>query len=646
MTGERELTLKAVLAGVVMAIVFGAANAYLGMKAGQTVSATIPAAVIGLALFRLPFYRGGVLEQNIARTAASVGEALVAGAIFTIPAFLLADVGGRKIWTDLRAHFWEATFILLAGGLIGVMFIIVLRRPLCVDAALPFPESTASAEIVKAGAEGGTRTRYIFGAMGLGALLQILKSDKGFLLFREYMAGFLAFPASVVRHFDFRREPLAGVTHAGGIPYSTPSISPALMGIGYIVGPRVGAINFAGGVLAWWVLIPLLLFFDPDLPRRLGQSSWEVISYTVWYNVVRPIAVGAMLVGSGYTLYSMREALVRSLRGAVAASAGARAAVAADPTDRDLPLVWIALSTAALIIPIAAIYYHFTSSITASLAAALIMTVAGFVLSAVGGYLVGLVGGSNQPVSGLTLSALIVAALVMLVLGAKGLAGVAAVLGVAGVVCCACCTSGSLIQDLKAGQLLRGTPWKMEVVEIIAVILTSVTVMVPIIVLHQSELASGGIGGKTLPAPQAGLMAQLAAGIVGGQMPWGLILMGIALGFALILISAPSPMLIAVGMYLPFETVAAIFLGGVIQWIAARRGVDEEKGTLVASGLIAGEAIVGILLAVLFVAGVPSMTRALTGTDELALYTRYGGYLSLAALGTLAYALVEVPRRR
>jgi putative OPT family oligopeptide transporter len=522
----------------------------------------------------------------------------------------------------------------------------VLRRALCGDAGLPFPESTASAAIVKAGAEGGPRTRYIFGALGLGALLQILKSDKGCLVFREYLSGFLAFPSSVVRHFDLRREPLAAVTHGGGIPYSTPAISPALIGIGYIVGPRVGAINFAGGVLAWWVLIPLLLFFDPDLPRRLGQAPWEVTTHTVWYNIVRPIAVGAMLVGSGYTLYSMRQALARSLRGAWAASAGARAGAAADPTDRDLPLGWIAAATAVLLVPITAIYYHFTSSLGASLAAALIMTVAGFVLSAVGGYLVGLVGGSNQPVSGLTLSALIVAALVMLVMGAKGLAGVAAVLGVASVVCCACCTSGSLIQDLKAGQLLRGTPWKMEVVEIIAVILTSVTVMVPIIVLHQSELASGGIGGKTLPAPQAGLMAQLAGGIVGGQMPWGLIVMGIALGFALILISAPSPMLIAVGMYLPFETVAAIFLGGVIQWIAARRGAEEEKGTLIASGLIAGEAIVGILLAVLFVAGVPSITRALTGADELALYTRYGGWLSLGALAVLGYALVEVPRRR
>jgi putative OPT family oligopeptide transporter len=648
MNGPRELTFKAVLAGVVMAIVFGSANAYLGMKAGMTVAATIPAAVIGLALFRLPFFRGGILEQNIMRTAASVGEALVAGAIFTIPAFLLADVGGGRIWTDLRAHFWEATFILLAGGLIGVMFIIVLRRPLCVESDLPFPESTASAEIVKAGEAGGSRTRYIFGAMGLGAALQILKSDKGLLLFREYLDGFIRLPASVVRHFDFRREPLAAVTHTGGIPFATPAISPALLGIGYIVGPRVGAINFSGGVIAWWILIPLLLFFDPDLPRRLGQGSeapWEVVSYTIWYNIVRPIAVGAMLVGAGYTLYSMREALVRSLRGAMDASAHARPGRAADASDLDIPFRWIVLSTAALILPITAIYYHFTGSLASSIAAALIMTVAGFVLSAVGGYLVGLVGGSNQPVSGLTLAALVIAALVMLAMGVKGLSGVAAVLGVASVVCCACCTSGSLLQDLKAGHLLRGTPWKMEVVEIIAVVLVALTVMIPIIVLHESEIASGGIGGKTLPAPQAGLMAQLATGIAGGQMPWGLILMGVAFAFALILISAPSPMLIAVGMYLPFETVAAIFVGGVLRWIASRRGADEETGTLVASGLIAGEAIVGILLAVLFVAGVPSLTRALTGADELAVYTRYGGSLSLAAFALIAYALIVTPGR-
>ncbi len=653
MKGEPELTFKAVAAGVVLALVFGAANAYLGMKAGLTVAATIPAAVLGLALFRLPFYRGGVLEQNIMRTGASVGEALVAGAIFTIPSFLLVNVGGQRLWTGLREHYWEATFILIAGGLLGVMFIIVLRRPLCVEAALPFPESTASAEIVKAGQEGGDRPKYIFGAMGLGALIQFLKSDKGFQIFRESSGGFLSFPSSVIHHFGFRKEALGDVTHTGGIPYATPAASPALLGIGYIIGPQLSAINAAGGVLAWWVLIPLILFLDPDLPRRLGQTgapSWDVVSYSVWYNIVRPIAVGAMLVGAGHTMFTMREALMRSLRGALEAYARARGGAATDPADTDLPLKWILLATVGLVIPTTAIYYQYTGSLGAALLAAAVMTVTGFVLSAVGGYLVGLVGSSNQPLSGLTLSALLIAALVMVVIGVKGVPGVAAVLGVASVVCCACSTSGSLIQDLKAGHLLRGTPWKMQVVEIITVVLVSLSLMLPIIALHEAEIASGGIGGRTLPAPQAGLMAQLATGIVGGEMPWGLVLMGLALGLALVMIEAPAPMLIAVGMYLPFDSVSAIFVGGLLKWISDRltapehRATVDEKGVLVASGLIAGEALVGILLAVLFVSGLPSLTRVLTGQDELTLYTRYGGWMSLAAFAALAWSLVLVPR--
>ena len=651
---EPELTFKAVASGLVLALIFGAANAYLGMKAGLTVAATIPAAVIGLALFRLPFYRGGVLEQNVMRTAASVGEAQVAGAIFTIPAFLLAEAGGARIWTDLRSHFWEATFLLLAGGLIGVLFIIVLRRPLCVEADLPFPESTASAEIVKAGQQGGDAPRYIFGAMGLGALLQLLKSERGFQLFRESVDGFLAFPAAVVRHFNFRKEPIGEVAHLGGIAWATPAVSPALMGIGYIIGPRLAAINAAGGIIAWWTLIPLILFLDPDLPRRLGQPSdaWDVLAHSVWYNVVRPIAVGAMLVGAGHTLFRMRAALARSLRGAWQASTRARAGGSADPAETDLSLRWILAGSAVLVVAASGLYYHYTQSLAAAAAAALILTVAGFVLSAVGGYLVGLVGSSNQPVSGLTLSALVLAALAMTLIGVRGVAGVTAALGVAAVVACACCTSGSLIQDLKAGQLLRGTPWKMELVELIAVLVVSLFLMLPIIALHEANLATGGIGGRALPAPQAGLMAQLAVGIVGGQMPWGLILMGVAFGLALILIEAPSPMLIAVGMYLPFETVAAIFAGGLLKWACdrraapERRAASEEAGVLVASGLIAGEAILGILLAALYLGGVESLTRSLTGAQELSLYTRYGGYLSLAAFAAIAYALIVIPGRR
>ena len=661
---EREFTFKAVLAGIIMAAVFGAANAYLGMKAGQTVAATIPAAVIAIALFRLPFFRGGVLEQNLTRTAASVGEALVAGAIFTIPAFMMVNIGGQRLWVDLRSHFWTGTVILLAGGLLGICFIIILRRPLCVESDLPFPESVASAEIVKAGQQSGTDApKYIFGAMGLGALLQLFKDEKGFQIFRDTVSGFVQFPKSVIGYFGFQKEPIGDVSYTGAVAYSTPSASPALIGIGYIIGPRLAAINFSGGVIAWLVLIPLVLFIDPDLPHRVGASSggtapWDLVSYTVWYNVVRPIAVGAMLVGAAYTLYSMRDSILRSIRGAFGMHhAAGETAATRTRLDTDIPLKWIVIATVALVVPITVIYHHFAGSWGAAVLAALVMTLTGFFLAAVGGYLVGLVGSSNQPVSGLTLAALVVAAVMMVAIGVRGLGGVAAVLGVASVVCCACCVSGSLIQDLKAGYLLGGTPWKMELVEVLAVTAISFFLLFPIMALHQANLASGGIGGRELPAPQAGLMAQLAQGIVGGQMAWGLLLIGCLFGVTLVMIGAPSPMLIAVGMYLPLETTSAIFVGGAMKWLAdtlagrqnfspEQKGKYEERGTLLASGFIAGEAITGILLAFLFVAGIPSLTTLLTGLKNLPFLDAWGGRLSLVAFAAIAYCLVRVPLRK
>ncbi len=657
-----EFTLRALILGILMAVVLGAANAYLGLRAGMTISATFPAAVIAIAAFRLPFMRGSVLEQNIARTTASVGEALVAGAIFTIPAFVMVEVGGKKLWTTF--NYWETSFILLIGGVLGVLFVILLRRTLVEDAELPFPESYACYEIVKAGQKGESGAKYVFGALGIGMLIEIFKNGSGLTLLRESTEFFIRFPRSVVHHFFPNKQPMGDITHTGGIAFATPAASPALIGVGYIIGPRLAAINFAGGVLAWFVFIPMILFLNPNLMQQLsvnGTPNWHELSYTVWYNNVRPIAVGAMLVGALYTLWSLRDSLVKAFRGAMSRQAG-EAAVAAKAESRleqDINLRYILISTFLLIVPVTLIYYYFTGNFGGAIVAALIMTLTGFLFSAVGGWLVGLVGGSNQPISGLTLSTLIVAALVMVAIGVTGLAGIGAVLAVSAVVCCASAMAGDMIQDLKVGQLIGGTPWRMEVAEIISTVVVSFVLVFPIMILHEGNIAAGGIGiGDTaLPAPQAGLMAQLAKGIVGGEMPWGLILIGIGFAVALILVKAPAPMLIAVGMYLPLETTFAIFVGGLIKGAAdrvvARQLTGEQKitfeniGILLASGFIAGEALTGVLIAGLVLMGIPSLTEFFFGIEMFPWVDGApGGWLALAVFALLIYALVMYPLRK
>jgi putative OPT family oligopeptide transporter len=653
-----ELTIKAVVLGVLMAAVLGAANAYLGVKAGQTVSATFPAAVLAIAAFRLPFFRGSVLEQNIARTSASVGEALVAGAIFTIPAFVMVSVGGQRLWT--KFNYWETSFILLIGGLLGIFFIILLRRTLTVDSGLPFPESRACAEIVKAGQGGETGARYVFGAMGLGMLLQVLKDSSGLRLFRESVEFVRELPASVVKHFDSSRTALGEVSHGGAIAVATPAISPALIGVGYVIGYRLAAINFSGGVLAWLVFIPLALFLNPELPRQLAVGGatpdTSEIVFSVWYNQVRPIAVGAMLVGAIWTLWGMRESIGTAFRAALRKGSAVEGKTR---LERDLDLRTILIGTVALVVPMTWIYWHFSGSLVGAAISAVVMLVLGFLFSAVGGYLVGLVGGSNQPISGLALSTLIVAALLMVSFGVTGLAGIGAVLAVAAVVCCACAVSGDMIQDLKVGQILGGSPRAMQIAQIISTVIVAFVLVFPIIILHEGNIARGGLGlgDRELPAPQAGLMAQLAQGIVGGEMPWGLILFGMCFSIALVLLKAPSPMLIAVGMYLPLETTGAIFLGGCIKaWVERRTkrrelaGADtdrvENRGILVASGLIAGESLTGVLLSGIVLAspGFRSITGTIFGVDQLAwVGGPAGAWTSLLALAAIVWVLVKIP---
>ena len=646
-----ELTVKAVVLGVVLAAIMGAANAYLALKAGQTVSATFPAAILALAAFRLPFFRGTILEQNIARSAGTVGEALAAGAIFTIPAFLLVSVNGERLWTEF--DYWQTSLILLIGGILGVLFITLLRRTLAVDAGLPFPESKACAAIVKAGQAGATGAKYVFGAMGLGVLIQIFKDGAGIRLFRDSVEYFRQLPASVIHHFDSSRTPLGESQHRGAVAFATPSISPALIGVGYIIGFRLSAINFSGGVLAWLVFIPFAFFLDPGLAAKMGGAPEGEVIFSVWYNLVRPVAVGAMLVGAAKTMLGMRSSIAQAFGGAFRKRS---TSLASSRLERDIDSRGILLGIVGLTIPMTWIYWTFTQNLLGAIVAAVVMLALGFLLSAVGGYLVGLVGGSNQPVSGLTLSALILAALLMVAFGVTGLQGVGAVLGVSAVVCCAICVSGSLIQDLKVGHLLGGTPRKMEIAEIVATITTAFVLVFPMLVLHKANIKLGGIGigDPELSAPQAGLMAQLAQGIVGGEMPWGLILFGMCFSLALILMNAPAPTLIAVGMYLPFETTGAIFVGGCIKWladsIAKRRGVAGDDfdnfGSLVASGLIAGESLTGVFMAglVLLSGSFVSLTKTFFGVDQFAWVAGpAGAWASLVALAAIVWVLVKIP---
>ncbi|KPJ94170.1 MAG: hypothetical protein AMS18_04225 [Gemmatimonas sp. SG8_17] len=563
-----ELTVKAIVLGALMAVALGAANAYVGMRAGLTVAATFPAAVVAMAALR--GFGGTVLEENIARTTASVGEALVAGAIFTIPAFIISGA-----WSELR--YIESTAIMLIGGVLGVLFVIVLRRTLVVEADLPFPEAIAAAEIVKAGQGGRTGASYLFGAMGIAALWELLKNSNGVQYVLDSSNRFFSFGRSTIEILQQRIE------YAGGTLLATPHASPMLMGVGFIVGTRISAVLFAGAVTGWLLLVPLALFLNPGLTATMGAGDSMVdLATTVWSRQIRPLAVGTMIVAAFYTLFNLRQSLVAGIGKA---------------------LKNINVATFVL-------YNHFSQRFSAALTLTVVMVVVGFLFAAVAGYLVALIGSSNNPISGLTLSALIIAAVLMVLLGVTDVHGVAAVLGVAGVVCCAAGIAGDMMQDLKVGHILGGTPYKMQIGEIIGVIFAALILALPLMALHRAYT----IGSAELPAPQAGLMALMANGIVAGEMAWPLVIVGMFLAFALILIKAPAPMLIAVGMYLPFESTAAIFVGGLVRWLFSialkRNGASDEEatraentGVLISSGFIAGESLMAVLLALLVIAG-------------------------------------------
>jgi putative OPT family oligopeptide transporter len=586
-----ELTVKAVLLGALMAVVLGAANAYLGMKVGLTVAATFPAAVVAMAALR-PF-RGTILEENVARTSASVGEALVAGAIFTIPAFVIAGV-----WEEI--HLYEAAAIMLVGGVLGVFFVIVLRRTLVEEAGLPFPESMAAAEIVKAGQGGQTGAKFVFGSMGLAALWEIFVNSRGLQFISDHANGWFPFRGSQIELVGETK------TFGGGVRWESPGALPALFGVGFIVGPQVSAILFAGAVLGHLFLAPLALFLQPELATGIaGDESWLGLAGEVYGNQVKPLAVGAMIVAAFYTLWNLRKQLISGISKGFAEIGGGRGTGAdANRLEVDLSLKRVGFAIIALSVVLFFLYRYFTKSIGGSLILTLVMVVLGFLFAAVAGYLVGLIGSSNNPISGLTLSTLIIAAVLMVALGVSGSAGIAGVLGVAGVVCCSCGIAGDMMQDLKVGHVLGGTPWRMQVGEIIGVIPAALVLPAVLLALDRTYT----IGSEALSAPQAGLMAMMAKGIVGGAMAWPLVIAGMFFALGMILIRAPAPMLIAVGMYLPFYATAGIFVGGVFRWamdsFLKKKDVTEERkrkaentGVLISSGLIAGGALTAVVIA-------------------------------------------------
>jgi len=651
-TQMKELTFKALFLGVILAMILGAANAYLGLKAGMTVAATFPAAVIAMAVLR-PL-KGTILEENLARTTGAVGEALAAGAIFTIPAFVLAGV-----WAEF--DYLKSTLLMLVGGILGVLFVIILRRTLIEDQTLPYPESKACAEIVKAGQGGQSGAKYVFGSMGMAALIELLQNENGFQIIKNKISGFLQFSSSKLSLTDTENNLIETVkgtgetlkaqfNYRGGMLLESPTSSPAFIGVGYIIGFKLSAITFSGGVFGWLFIMPIILFLmGIQLEPFSLTEGWATMAKSAYNSTVKPVAVGGMLVGAFYTLFKMRSNLISGLsRGLHDIRTAGDSGNRTSRIDKDAPFGMVLIAIGVLVLCMVILYQTFSSNWGSALLAAIIMALAGFVFAAVAGYLVGIIGSSSNPISGLTLTTLLIAALLMVLVGMKGDPGVAAVLAVASVVCCVAGVAGDMMQDWKVGYILGGTPWRMQIGGMIGVIAASLVLVLPIMLLHQAN----GIGSDALPAPQAGLMAMMSRGIVGGEMAWPLVIAGMLFAVALIFIGSPSPMLISVGMYLPFSTTFAIFIGGAIKQILDRtarnrirnemdRETLENTGLLLASGCVAGEALTGILLAGLVVADFD--LRSSLGIAE-----SFEGFwwLGLLVFLILAYVLIRVPLQR
>ena len=638
-----QLTVKAIILGIVLSVVLAGANAYLGLFAGLTVSASIPAAVISMAILSL-FKSSNILENNIVQTAASAGESLAAGVIFTLPALIL--LGYWEVFDNL----WVMAIAGL-GGLLGVLFTIPLRRSLIVEEGLTYPEGTATAEVLRVGDSARAR-----GARGAGPSHEEKVPGTGIAyLAWAGICGALAKLAETGLRIWEGTAQVAGFLGQSTIAYAGANLSPALLSVGYIVGLNIAVLVLAGGVISWYVAIPIYstFFLDGNAALQAEVEQGAVgLAFAIWTSQIRYLGVGAMLVGGVWALVSMRGSIISGVKSGLTQYREGTLATTLH-TERDTPMPFVLGGIALFIVPIFALYVVVVDSATVALAMTVVMVVAGFLFSAVAAYMSGLVGSSNNPVSGITIATILFSALLLLfLLGNEAETGPVAAILIGAVICCAAAIAGDNLQDLKAGYIVGATPWRQQVMQAVGVV-SAVLLMAPILNLL---LQAYGIGAPTaeqpnsLLAPQATLMASVAQGVFGDGLPWSMVAGGAGIGIVIIVIDEwakrsgrawRAPVLaVAVGIYLPLELAVPIAVGGVLAHIVGRRqGVGERgrTGMLFAAGLITGEALVGIVMAIPIVVS--------ENPDVLALPFNLGSVGGIVVFVALAVALYRVAHR-
>ncbi len=579
-----ELTFTSVIMGILLAVIFGAANAYLGLRVGMTVSASIPAAVIAMGVIRVIMRKNSILESNIVQTVGSAGESLAAGAIFTLPALYLWAREGLMEKPDLL----EITVIALLGGLLGVFFMIPLRNALIVreHGVLPYPEGQACAEVLLAGEEGGSSAKTVFLGMGFAGL------------FKFIIDGLKIVPGEVSLEGSAKTYPGAFGTQ----------IYPAVMSVGYICGPRISSYMLAGGVVSWLILIPLIVIFGssivmyPEAEKTIGELFSAGGAGAIWGSYVRYIGAGALAAGGIISLVKSLPLIIRTFGDAIKGLSKSGASANNRTTqDINIKIVLIAILVLTLLV-------WLVPAIPVSLVGAFIVVIFGFFFATVSSRMVGLVGSSNNPVSGMAIATLLIATLILKLTGEAGASGMQAAIAIGSIICIVAAISGDTSQDLKTGHLLGATPKKQQIGEIIGVVSAALAIGATLNLLD----TAWGFGSNELAAPQATLMKMVIEGIMGGELPWSLIFVGVALAVAAEILGIPV-LPFAIGVYLPVQLNACIMVGGLVR-LGMDRIKNEEKrktatnnGILFCSGMIAGEGLVGILLAVLAVFGVGEM---------------------------------------